>query len=88
MKGSLPFASRLDNISPEGAYAVMSKAQALEAEGRRIVHFEIGQTEIATYDHINQSGIEAIQAGHTRYNPLAGIPQLREAIADYAGAHS
>ncbi len=82
----MPFASRLDNISPEGAYAVMSKAQALEAEGKRIVHFEIGQPDISTYNHISQAGIEAIQAGHTRYNPPSGLPELREVIAEYAGA--
>jgi aspartate aminotransferase/aminotransferase len=78
----LPFDSRLDNFSPEGTCSVISKAQALEAEGRRIIHFEIGRSGIATYDHNNQSGIEAIQAGPARYTPPSDIPQLLEAIIE------
>ncbi len=82
----MPFANRLDRVSPEGAYAVMSQAQALEAEGKQIIHLEIGQPDIDTFPHIGQAAINAIQAGHTRYNPPAGVPHLREVIADYAGA--
>jgi len=80
-----PFASRLDNLNPVGAYAVMTQANALEAEGRKIIHLEIGQPDCETFPHISQEGINAIQAGYTRYNPPAGLPQLREVIADYAG---
>lgn len=79
------FASRVASLEPEGAYAVMSRAQALEAEGRHIVHLEIGQPDIGTFPHISQAGIDAIQAGHTRYNPPAGISELRQAIAETAG---
>ena len=70
----MPFASRLDNLNPEGAYAVMAQANALEAEGRKIIHLEIGQPDSETFPHINQEGINAIQAGYTRYNPPAGVP--------------
>lgn len=80
-----PFASRVASLEPEGAYAVMSRAQTLEAEGRHIVHLEIGQPDIGTFPHISQAGIDAIQAGHTRYNPPAGISELRQAIAETAG---
>jgi aspartate aminotransferase len=86
MNKHMPFASRLDQVHPEGAYAVMSQAQSLEAEGRQIIHLEIGQPDIDTFPHIRQEAIKAIQAGHTRYNPPAGVPQLRAVIADYAGA--
>ena len=82
----MPFASRLDNLNPEGAYAVMAQANALEAEGRKIIHLEIGQPDSETFPHISQGGINAIQSGYTRHNPPAGLPQLREVIADNAGA--
>lgn len=81
----MPFTSRLDNLSPEGAYAVMARAQALEAEGRQIVHMEIGQPDFETFAHIRQEGIHAIQAGYTRYNPPAGLAELRKVIALKAG---
>ena len=85
MNQNLPFAGRLDHLKPEGAYAVMAKAQALEAEGRHIIHLEIGQPDIETYPHISQAGMNAIRDGHTRYNPPPGIPPLRQVIADTAG---
>jgi len=57
MNDSLPYASRLDNLKPEGAYAVMAEAQALEAEGQHIIHLEIGQPDIETFPHIRQAWI-------------------------------
>jgi aspartate/methionine/tyrosine aminotransferase len=66
---------------------MLARAQALEAEGREIIHLEIGQPDALTFDNIMQAGIQAIQNGHTRYNPPAGIPALRNAIAEYAEKH-
>lgn len=86
MNMSKQFAKRVGNLNPEGAYTVMSRANALEAEGRKIIHLEIGQPDIDTFPHIIQEGVNAIQSGYTRYNPSAGVPQLREAVASYAGA--
>jgi aspartate/methionine/tyrosine aminotransferase len=85
MSHSMTFASRLDNLRSERAYAVMTKAQALESQGKHIIHLEIGQPDIDTFAHFSQAGIEAIQAGHTRYNPPSGISELRQVIADTAG---
>lgn len=85
MSQAKPFAKRINNLAPEGAYAVLAEAQALEADGRHIVHLEIGQPDFDTFPHISQAGISAIQAGKTRYNPPAGIPELRELIAQAAG---
>ena len=82
----MPYARRVANLSPEGAYAVLARAQALEAEGRQIIHLEIGQPDFETYPHIKKVGMQAIRDGYTRYNPPAGVPQLREVIADKAGA--
>ncbi len=85
MTRSQHFASRLADLKPEGAYAVMAQAQALEAQGKHIIHLEIGQPDRGTPPHISQAGIDAIHAGHTRYNPPSGLPELRQAIADSAG---
>lgn len=81
----MPFANRVTNLAPEGAYAMLARAQALEAVGRSIIHLEIGQPDNPTFDNIAQAGIEAIRQGHTRYNPPAGLPALRQTIAADAG---
>ena len=80
------FARRISNIKPEGAYAVLAQAQELERHGRDIVHLEIGQPDFQTFEAICQSGKRAIDEGHTRYTPSAGIRPLREAIAERISA--
>jgi aspartate/methionine/tyrosine aminotransferase len=79
------FAKRTHTLKPEGAYHVLARAQSLEALGREIIHLEIGQPDFDTLAPVQEAGISAIQAGHTRYNPPAGIPELRAAIAQDAG---
>ena len=81
----MPFAKRIHHLKAEGAYAVLARAQALEAQGREIIHLEIGQPDFDTYPHIALAGIQAIAAGKTRYNPPSGVPSLRQAIAEDAG---
>jgi len=76
------FAHRVANLKEEGAYTMLARAHALEAQGRRILHLEVGQPDFDTFDHIKQAGMRAIQAGRTRYNPSAGLPRLRQAIAE------
>jgi aspartate aminotransferase len=78
---SSPFADRLAQIKPEGAYQVLAQAQELERQGRDIIHLEIGQPDFQTFDAICRSGKNAIDAGHTRYTASAGMRELREAIA-------
>ena len=78
----MPFAERIGHLKAEGAYAVLARAQALEARGREIIHLEIGQPDFETYPHIAMAGIRAIATGQTRYNPPSGIPTLREALAE------
>jgi aspartate aminotransferase len=80
------FAQRMSNIQPEGAYQVLAQAQELERQGRHIIHLEIGQPDFQTFDPICQSGKQAIDEGHTRYTPSAGIRELREAIAQHISA--
>jgi aspartate/methionine/tyrosine aminotransferase len=81
----LPFSQRVRHLEPEGAYAVLAQARVLEAEGREIIHFEIGEPDVDTYPHIALAGIQAIANGKTRYNPPPGIGDLRQALAADAG---
>lgn len=77
--------SAVDELEPEGAYRVLATAQALERQGKDVIHLEIGEPDFATPDPICQAGIDAIRTGQTRYNPTAGVLPLREAIAEDAG---
>jgi aspartate aminotransferase len=79
------FTTRVTHLQPEGAYAVLARAQALEAQGRKIIHLEIGQPDLPTPEHVGTAGIQAILDGKTKYNPPAGLPEFRELIAHHAG---
>jgi aspartate aminotransferase len=81
----MTFAMRTDHLKPEGAYQVLARANQLQAEGHEIIHLEIGQPDYATFDNVSEAGVAAIRAGHTRYTPPAGMPSLREAIAEDSG---
>jgi aspartate aminotransferase len=81
----MDFADRVLTLAPEGAYFMLAKAQAMEAAGRDIIHLEIGQPDVPTFENISQAGRRAIQEGYTRYTPSAGIADLRQAIAEDAG---
>lgn len=63
------FARRTTHLKPEGAYYVLARALEMEQAGREIIHFEIGQPDFPTFEHIAQAGIQAIQQGKTRYTP-------------------
>jgi aspartate aminotransferase len=89
MNLSNSFSPRVSHLEPEGAYAVLARAQSLEAQGRTILHLEIGQPDFPTWPNISLAGVRAIASGQTRYNPPAGLPRLREAIAaDAAMRHA
>ncbi len=81
----MPFANRTAHLKPEGAYQVLARANQLEAAGKDIIHLEIGQPDYPTFENVSEAGIQAIRAGKTRYTPPAGMPSLREAIAEDAG---
>jgi aspartate aminotransferase len=81
----MEFAERVNSLTAEGAYFVLAKAQALEAQGRSIIHLEIGQPDAATFANISRAGIQAIQDGKTRYTASAGMKELRQVIAEDAG---
>ena len=76
-------ADRMARLGTESAFEVLARARALEAQGRKIIHLEIGEPDFDTPDHIRQAAIEALQAGHTHYVPAPGIMELREAVAGF-----
>jgi aspartate/methionine/tyrosine aminotransferase len=69
------------DLGTETAFEVLAKARALEAQGKEIVHLEIGEPDFDTPRHIVEAGIKALQEGYTHYGPTPGLPELREAIA-------
>jgi len=77
------FAKRMDGLGTETAFEVLAKAKALEKEGREIVHLEIGEPDFDTPSNIKEAAIKAMKSGYTHYVPAAGIPELRNAIAEY-----
>jgi aspartate aminotransferase len=79
------YAKRTHHLAPEGAYQVLAKAGQLEAAGKEIIHFEIGQPDYETFSNVRLAGIKAISEGKTRYTDPVGILPLREAIAEDAG---
>jgi len=70
-------------LGTETAFEVLVKARALEAKGRDIVHMEIGEPDFDTPGNIIDAAIQALRQGFTHYGPSAGLPELRETIADY-----
>jgi aspartate aminotransferase len=70
-------------LGTETAFEVLLKARALEAEGRDIVHLEIGEPDFDTPANIIDAGCDALHHGFTHYGPSAGLPELREIIAEY-----
>jgi aspartate/methionine/tyrosine aminotransferase len=73
----------MSRLGTEGAFVVLAKARRLEAEGKKIVHLEIGEPDFATPDNIVEAGISAMQNGYTHYTPASGIMEAREAVAGF-----
>ncbi|MBN1827222.1 MAG: pyridoxal phosphate-dependent aminotransferase [Candidatus Eisenbacteria bacterium] len=75
----------MSRLGTETAFEVLAKAKALEAEGKDIIHLEIGEPDFTTPDNIKEAAIKALRDGKTGYCPAPGIPELRKAIAADAG---
>lgn len=76
-------AERIARLGTETAFEVLVKARALEAQGRNIVHLEIGEPDFDTPANIIQAAKDALDRGFTHYGPAAGLPEARQAVADY-----
>ncbi len=74
-------------LGSESAFEVLARAKALEAQGRRVVHMEIGEPDFDTPEHIKEAAVQAIRDNYSHYTPSAGIPELRDTIADYASRY-
>src|SRR5437588_8236557 len=79
--------SRMADLGTETAFDVLARARALEAQGRRVLHLEIGEPDFATPAHIVEAGVRALRDGHTHYCPAPGLPVLREACAEHLSLH-
>ena len=75
-------ADALSRVKPSATIAVSQKARELKAKGRDVIGLGAGEPDFDTPDNIKQAAIEAINRGETKYTPVAGIPELRKAIAD------
>jgi aspartate/methionine/tyrosine aminotransferase len=80
---AIRLATRMAKLQGEGALEVFAKAKALEAEGKDIIHLEIGEPDFDTAPHVIDAAIKALHAGHTHYAQVPGIPELRSAIAEH-----
>ena len=79
----MKLAERMTRIGTESAFEVLARARALEAQGRKIIHLEIGQPDFPTPRHIVEAGQRALDEGWTGYGPTPGFPDFRDAIAEY-----
>ena len=79
----LRLADRMSRLGTETAFEVLARARALEAQGKEIVHLEIGEPDFDTPANIVEAGVNALHKGWTHYGPSAGLPELRAEIARY-----
>ncbi len=78
----MKLASRMGRLGTETAFEVLARARALEAQGKHVVHLEIGEPDFDTPANIVKAGQDALGQGFTHYGPSPGLPALREAIAE------
>jgi len=76
-------AEAMSRLGTETAFEVLARARALEAQGREMIHLEIGEPDFDTPSNIIETAGTAMREGQTHYSPSAGIPELRQAIAEY-----
>jgi len=79
----LLLARRMSRLGTETAFEVLSKAKALERQGKSIIHLEIGEPDFDTPANVVEAAVDALRKGWTHYGPSAGLPELRESIAQY-----
>ena len=82
-----PVAARMADIAPFHAMAILARARQLEAEGRSIIHLEIGEPDFPTPQPIIDAGIAALRQGDLNYTPALGLAALRTRIAAYYSTH-
>ena len=83
---AMEISERAAQLTPSLTLSIDSKAKAMKAEGIDVCGFGAGEPDFDTPEHIKRAAIEALEAGFTKYTPSAGIPELRQAIADKLAA--
>ena len=81
LRGEVGLAERVAGIEPFQVVRIFERARELEAEGRHVVHFEVGESDFPSAPPIIEAGASSLQAGHTGYTEGLGLPALREALA-------
>ncbi|MDX6769290.1 MAG: pyridoxal phosphate-dependent aminotransferase [Elusimicrobiota bacterium] len=79
----MKLAASFSRLGTETAFEVLARARALEAQGRSIVHLEIGEPDFDTPANIREAAKRALDQGYTHYGPSAGLPEARKAVAEY-----
>jgi aspartate aminotransferase len=79
----LQLARRMARLGTETAFEVLNKARALERQGKSIIHLEIGEPDFDTPANVIEAGVDAMRNGWTHYGPSAGLPDLRQVLAEY-----
>ncbi len=79
----MQIANRMELITPFYVMELLRRAKQLEAAGRDIIHMEVGEPDFATPERITEAGLDYIKAGQVKYTPAAGLPELRQKIADF-----
>src|SRR5512135_2576058 len=79
----LRLAGRMSRLGTETAFEVLNRARALEKQGKEIIHLEIGEPDFDTPSNVVEAGVAALRKGWTHYGPSAGLPELRQTIAEY-----
>src|ERR1700757_4292076 len=79
----LQLARRMSRLGTETSFEVLNKARALERQGKSIIHLEIGEPDFDTPANVVEAGVDALRMGWTHYGPSAGLPELRQTVADY-----
>src|ERR1017187_10323650 len=80
---ALQLARRMSRLGTETAFEVLNKARALERQGKSIIHLEIGEPDFDTPPNVIDAAVDALHKGWTHYGPSAGLPELRQTIAEY-----
>ena len=79
----MKIADRMNRLGTESAFDVLAKAKQLEAQGKKIIHLEIGQPDFQTPINICEAAFQAMKDGYTGYGPAAGLLELREVVAEH-----
>ena len=84
----MEFSSNIASLQPSATIAVSTLAKQLRSEGRDIIDLSAGEPDFDTPAWISEAAVSGIESGKTRYTPVAGIPELRKAVANYLSSVS